>query len=125
MSSSFRSFYQSRGSLPTLEELQKRLNTWLRKRGKNYCLFRSLKLFEKCAIDEDNKENIEGDGHLDKGSYESLNIPQLIINGDNNSAHEKNEKINVDNIAKAALIDLQRLAQEVRKIEKIYLILIT
>ncbi|KAJ8945967.1 hypothetical protein NQ318_016795 [Aromia moschata] len=64
-------------------------------------------------IDEENKENIEVDQDLDKGSYEDLKI---VTNGDvktiNGENHVAVNGENAERIARAALEDLLKLIQE-------------
>ncbi|KAJ8919855.1 hypothetical protein NQ315_006384 [Exocentrus adspersus] len=108
-----RSLYRSSASLPSLDDLQKRLNDWLTKRGKSISSFHHLKCFseekrEHVVIDEENKENVDVDQDLDKGSYEDLKVEKsvyreepVVLNGDNTEA-----------VAKAALEDLLKLIEE-------------
>lgn len=107
----FRSVYCSKTPLPTLTELQKRLNDWLTKRGKTVSLFHNLKLLNNLDSIEENKENIEVNQDLDKGSYEDLHIPS---NGDkDNNGTQNNTSVNIVMVAKSALVDLQNLIIEV------------
>lgn len=92
--------------LPTHAELQRRLNDWLVKRGKCPSSYTNLKAFSSWGIqetDEENKENVEGEGIPENGSYEDLRIPQK---------EKEDIKENI-NVARDALSDLLTLITEV------------
>lgn len=73
-----------------------------------------MKRFEVSEpFDEENKENFEGEGHLDNGSYEDLCIKQNPISNDQSKDTRNLTKENMESLAKAALLDLQKLIQEV------------
>ncbi|KAG5877341.1 hypothetical protein JTB14_030712 [Gonioctena quinquepunctata] len=101
-----RSIYHPSSDLPSLEDLQKRLNDWLIKRGKSISLFTHLKRYQ--SPDEENKENIEVDPYMDRGSYEDLRIPKT----EDNASKEKTGDLDNENLAKAALVDLNNLIGE-------------
>lgn len=107
--------------MPSLNDLQKRLNDWLIKRGKSVSSFHHLKCFgmqdkKSQIIDEENKENIELDQNFEKGSYEDLKI-----DSSNNECNSQTAIIkplmlseeNTESIAKAALEDLLKLIHDV------------
>lgn len=103
--------YRPSTTLPSLADLQKRLNEWLLRRGKNISSFHNLKSFEPLeSVDDDNKENIE---IVDHGSYEELLIPTNDVEPNRNPALKEE---NIEIVAKAALLDLLKLVQEVRRI---------
>lgn len=107
--------------MPSLIDLQKRLNNWLIKRGKSLSSFHHLKCFgiedkESEVIEEENKENIEVSENFDKGSYEDLKI--VSVNYSCNPETETNKPLalneeNTESVAKAALEDLHKLIQDV------------
>lgn len=77
--------------------------------------FKNLKSFEKLEpVDEENKENIESNEHFDRGSYEDLMIPQTIADCNINEERPILSEENIESVAKAALLDLLKLVQEVR-----------
>lgn len=107
----FRSIYRQITPLPSLHDLQKRLNSWLLKRGKNVASFYNLKYFEPFdAVDEEDKENIES--NFDRGSYEDLLIPQNMGDCNRNGKPEELSQVNIESVAKAALLDLLKLVKE-------------
>ncbi|KAJ8985539.1 hypothetical protein NQ317_019922 [Molorchus minor] len=115
--SSRRSIYHLTTPLPSLMDLEKRLNDWLVKRGKSLSSFHHLKCFGieqdgtiTKPIDEENKENIEVEHDLDRSSYEDLRI---TISQSNRP--EKPVVLNEENaecVARGALEDLLKLIQE-------------
>nr|XP_023023447.1 uncharacterized protein LOC111511647 [Leptinotarsa decemlineata] len=107
-----RSIYHPSNDLPSLEELQKRLNDWLVKRGKSISMFSHLKHFQSPAvITEENKENIEDNYVPNKGSYEDLMIvPSEDL--DDGAKNNKPDNQNLEHVAKAALVDLNHLIRE-------------
>ncbi|KAJ8928107.1 hypothetical protein NQ314_019333 [Rhamnusium bicolor] len=115
-----RSLYHASTPLPSLNDLQKRLNDWLAKRGKSLSTFHHLKCFgvqgsEQEPIDDENKENIEVDEDLDKGSYEDLKISVENDSAKSKTSSSKSPLSNEENsesVAKAALEDLLKLIQE-------------
>ncbi|KAG5899845.1 hypothetical protein JTB14_012316 [Gonioctena quinquepunctata] len=101
------SAYERRSiDLPSLEDLQKRLNDRLIKRGKSISLFTHLKRYQ--SPDEENKENIQVDPDMDRGSYEDLRIPKT----EDNANKEKTGDLVIENLSKAALVDLNNLIGE-------------
>ncbi|XP_018564806.1 uncharacterized protein LOC108906124 [Anoplophora glabripennis] len=115
-----RSLYRPATPLPSLYDLQKRLNDWLVKRGKSLGSFHHLKCFgeqdkELEIVDEENKENIEVNQDLSKGSYEELRIEHSNYECPSESTTAKPLVLNDGNaegIAKAALEDLVKLIQD-------------
>lgn len=106
---------------PDPSDLQRRLNNWLKNRGKSLSSFHHLKCFgidhDRITNNVENKENIEQMQDLKKGSYEDLRIinedsEKVQINEDAEKERENIEK-NLNGIAKDALRDLHKLILEV------------
>lgn len=106
---------------PDPSDLQRRLNNWLKNRGKSLSNYHHLKCFgidhDRITNNVENKENIEQMPDLKKGSYEDLKIiddgaEKIQVNEDTENESEKIEK-NLDVIAKDALRDLHKLILEV------------
>nr|CAI5853431.1 unnamed protein product [Callosobruchus analis] len=106
--SSRRSQYSQSKILPTLEELQRRLNGWLLKRGKNPTTFAYLQQLGGHKLGEENKENVEVIPEPVKtGSYEDLHILPV--------GPEPKQKISekdIEKVARDALQDLLQLIKE-------------
>ncbi|VEN35056.1 unnamed protein product [Callosobruchus maculatus] len=106
--SSRRSQYSQSKILPTLEELQRRLNGWLLKRGKNPTTFAYLQQLGGHKIGEEDKENVEVNREPVKaGSYEDLHILPL----EPEPQQQISEK-DIEKVARDALQDLLQLIQE-------------
>lgn len=101
---------------PSAYDLQKRLNDWLRKRGKPLKTYSNLKEFgikhDTVSRNEENKENIEVEVQNKDDSYEDLGI----IREEEVEEPQKNEQEvqkDLRAIAKNALKDLKKLILEV------------
>lgn len=103
---------------PSAYDLQKRLNDWLKRRGKPIKSFDSLKQFgikhDTVSKNEENKENIEVEPEKD-ASYEDLKI--IIKEEAEEIKNQVEDEVKVEEdlqaIAKDALKDLKTLILEV------------
>lgn len=108
---------------PHPNELQVRLNNWLKAHGKTLSNFHHLKcfgihhpqnrnksVFDEPLIEEENKENVEV---FCRGSYDDLGIE--VENSENNKTVGVDllTEDNLDVVAKEALVDLHKLILEV------------
>nr|CAH7742812.1 unnamed protein product [Callosobruchus chinensis] len=110
--SSKRSQYSQSKILPTLEELQHRLNGWLLKRGKNPTTFAHLQQLGGQKIGEEDKENVEVNPESVKvGSYEDLHILPMEP-----EPQQQITETDIEKVARDALQDLLQLIQEVSDI---------
>lgn len=101
---------------PDPSDLKRRLDKWLKTRGKSLGCYNHLKCFglkyDTVTQNTENKENVEVQTDLSKGSYEDLSI--IMENNDvlKPSVHTE-EKLDLEVIAKEALKDLHKLILEV------------
>lgn len=104
---------------PDPADLKRKLDKWLKSRGKSLQSFHHLKCFgikhDQATHNEENKENIEVKQDLSKGSYEDLKI---VVDADA-VTHSVNddEKVDLEVIARGALTDLRKLILEVSLVE--------